>query len=95
MGILSRLTGAVTPQKKATDDVLLLHALLLMSSADGSMEDSELDTVQALFSTLPEFPGKDFNVLLEQCNKVISRYANLQDSVKALNEISNQKVKLK
>ncbi len=95
MGILSRLTGAVTPQKKATDDVLLLHGLLLMASADGVMEDSELDTVQAFFSTLPEFQDKDFNELIEQCNKVISRYGNLKESVKALNEISNPKVKLK
>jgi uncharacterized tellurite resistance protein B-like protein len=95
MGILSRLTGAVTPQKKATDDVLLLHSLLLMSSADGAMEDSELDTVQAFFNTLPEFAGKDFNVLLEQCNKLISKYPNLLDSVKALADLSNDKVKLK
>jgi uncharacterized tellurite resistance protein B-like protein len=95
MGILSRLTGSVTPQKKATDDVLLLHSLLLMSSADGAMEDGELDTVQAFFNTLPEFAGKDFHELLEQCNKVISKYSNLLDSVKALGDLSNDKVKKK
>ena len=95
MGILSRLTGSVTPQKKATDDVLLLHGLLLMSSADGAMEDGELDTVQAFFNTLPEFNGKDFHELLEQCNKVISKYGNLKESVKALGELSNDKVRVK
>lgn len=95
MGILSRLTGSVTPQKKATDDVLLLHGLLLMSSADGAMEDGELDTVQAFFNTLPEFQGKDFHELLEQCNKVISRYGNLKESVKALAELSTDKIRLK
>jgi uncharacterized tellurite resistance protein B-like protein len=95
MGILSRLTGAVTPQKKASDDVLLLHSMLLMASADGVMEESELDTVQAFFSTLPEFQGKDFRQLLDQCNKLLSKYSNLLDSVKALNDLSNEKVKIK
>ena len=95
MGLLSRLTGSVTPQKKATDDVLLLHGLLLMCSADGAMEDGELDTVQAFFNTLPEFAGKDFHELLEQCNKVISKFGNLKESVKALGDLSNDKVKQK
>ena len=95
MGLLSRLTGGVTPQKKASDDVLLLHGMLLMASADGVMEDGELDTVQGFFSTLPEFNGKDFGELIDQCNKVISKFGDLKESVKALNDLSNDKVKLK
>lgn len=95
MGLLSKLTGAVTPQKKPADEVLLLHGMLLMCSSDGAMEDEELDLLQGFYSTLPEFRGKDFGQMLEACNKAIAKYPNLRESVKALADISNDKVKLK
>jgi hypothetical protein len=95
MGLLSRLTAGVTPQKKASDEVLLLHGMLLMCSSDGAMEDEELDLLQGFYSTLPEFRGKDFGEMLEQCNKAIAKYPNLKESVKALGDISNEKIKLK
>lgn len=38
MGLLAKVASGSTPAKKATDDVLLLHGLLLMCSADGVME---------------------------------------------------------
>jgi uncharacterized tellurite resistance protein B-like protein len=95
MGLLSRLAGAVTPQKKATDDVLLLHGMLLMAGADGMIEHEEIETVEAYFATLPEFEGKDFGDLLQQANKVVHKFGNLKDSVKAVGEISNPAVKKK
>src|SRR5688572_29878832 len=57
MGLLSRLTSSVTPTKKATDDVLLLHTMMLMCGADGGFDDSEVETLEAFFATLPEFQG--------------------------------------
>ncbi len=95
MGLLSRLVGSVTPAKKASDDVLLLHGMLLMAGADGQIEQKEIQTVQAYFFTLPEFQGKDFGDLLQQANKIVHKHGNLKESVKALGEISSPVVKKK
>ncbi len=95
MGLLSRLTGKVTPQKKPTDDALLLHAMLLMCGADGSFDDQEIPTVEAYFNSLPEFEGKQFSDVYEQATKILKRYPSLKDSVKALGELSTQLVKNK
>lgn len=95
MGLLSKLTAGVTPQKKPADEVLLLHGMLLMCSSDGSMDSEELELLEGFYSTLPEFRGKDFGETLQACNKAIAKYGNLKESVKALNEISSEKIKLK
>lgn len=52
MGLLSRLTGA-KPAKAPTDDVLLIHGMLLMAGADGAIEASEMSTVQSFIDVLP------------------------------------------
>jgi uncharacterized tellurite resistance protein B-like protein len=93
MGLLSRLTGQ--PAKKATDDVLLLHGMLLMAGADGTIEAAELSTVQAFFDTLPEFKGKSFDQLLTEANKVVAKHGNLKKSIAALGEIQSPAIKKK
>ena len=95
MGLLSRLTGKVTPQKKPTDDALLLHAMLLMCGTDGNFDDQEIPTVEAYFNSLPEFEGKEFSAVYQEAAKILQRYPNLKDSVKALGELSTQMVKNK
>jgi len=95
MGFLSRFTGGVAPQKQATDDVLLLHAMLLMAGAEGFISEPEIETVEAFFATLPEFQGKQFREVYEQAAKLVARYGNLKDSVKALGEIKSPAVKRK
>ena len=95
MGLLSRLTGKVTPQKKPTDDALLLHAMLLMCGADGNFDEQELPQVEGYFNALPEFEGKEFSNVYGEAAKVLKRYSSLKDSVKALSELSNQTVKNK
>jgi len=95
MGLLSRLTGKTTPVKKATDDVLLLHGMLLMAGADGAIEDAEFETVEGFMATLPEFAGKEFSDLLEQANKIVRRHGSLKESVKALTELSTPAVRIK
>ena len=91
MGLLSRVTGA----KAASDDVLLLHGMLLMAGADGTIEHNELSTVQAFFDTLPEFEGKSFDDLLAQANRVVAKHGNLKASIAALGEIQSPAIKKK
>ena len=95
MGLLSKLTSKVTPQKKAGDDVLLLHGLMLMAGADGVIEQREIDTLRQFWSTLPEFAGKDFDDTLDQANKVVAHYGNLKESIKALADIESEAVRKK
>ena len=95
MGLLQKVTAGTTPAKKATDDVLLLHGMLLMASADGVLEDAELSVVEAFYNTLPEFDGKPFQALLAEANKVVARYGNLKESVKAVAEIQSEAVRRK
>ena len=95
MGLLSKLTGKVTPQKKPADDALLLHAMLLMCGADGSFDEQELPQVESYFSALPEFKGKEFSEVYQEAAKVLKRYPSLKDSVKALSDLTNQTVKNK
>jgi uncharacterized tellurite resistance protein B-like protein len=94
MGLLS-MFGAKTPQKKPTDDMLLLHTMLLMAGADGNIDDAEVETVEAFFAQLPEFQDKDFGELLGECKRMVSKYPDLKDSVKALSGFSSENVKKK
>ena len=94
MGLFSKIAG-MQPQKQATDDVLLLHAMLLMSAADGTIEHSELSNVETFFNTLPEFEGKDFGHLIEQSNKVIARHGGMKESVKSLADIKSDSTRKK
>jgi uncharacterized tellurite resistance protein B-like protein len=95
MGLLSRLTRKVTPQKKATDDVLLVHAMMLMCGADGAFDLEEIDTVRAYFSAVPEFRGKEFDVVFEEARKVVDRHDSLSESISALAELSTDALKHK
>lgn len=95
MGLLSRLTGKVTPQRKASDDALLMHGMMLMCGADGNFEDAEMETVEAYFAQLPEFRGKEFGEVYNDAVKVLRRYPSLKDSVKALGELSTPALKKK
>ncbi len=94
MGLLSRLTGA-KPTKAPTDDVLLIHGMLLMAGADGAIEQGEMSTVQAFIDVLPEFRGKDIDALINEGRKVIARSGGLKESVRALGDLSTPVLKRK
>ncbi len=94
MELLSRLMGPA-PARKATDDVLLLHAMLLMAGADGSIEQSELSTVQAFYDTLPEFKDKSFDELLRLANRLVARCGGIKESITALADIESPAVRKK
>ncbi len=94
MGLFSKIAG-MQPSKTATDDVLLLHGMLLMAAADGQMEANEIAHVETFFNTLPDFEGKEFGKLIEQANKVIARFGGFKESVKSLSEIKSDAVRKK
>ncbi len=96
MGLLSRLTKAVTPQRQASDDVLMVHAMMLMCGADGVFDPEEIATVEAYFSSLPEFrESGNFQEVYDKAVKILQRFESMADSVNALAELSNQNVKNK
>jgi uncharacterized tellurite resistance protein B-like protein len=95
MGLLSRLTAKVTPQRKASDDALLMHGMMLMCGADGNFEQAEMETVEAYFAQLPEFRSKAFSDVYDDAVKILRRYPSLKDSVKALGELSTPAMKKK
>lgn len=95
MGLLSRLTSKVTPQKAPEDDALLVHAMMLMCGADGMFDAEEIETVEAYFAQVPEFKGKVFNDVYQSAVKILRRYPSLQDSVKSLSGLSTAGLKQK
>jgi thioredoxin-like negative regulator of GroEL len=95
MGLLARLTGKTAPPKKASDDVLLLVAMLLMAGADGVIEQGEFASVGAFASTLPEFRGRDLRATSDEAIKTIRRYKTVQEAVDALRGLSSDAVKRK
>lgn len=96
MGLLNRLSGSVLPQKKAGDDLLLFHAILLMAFADGSMGDDEEQMIFAFAETIPEFSEKDPGDMFEECkNTILRRYDSTKESVKALADLSSPQLKRK
>lgn len=95
MGLFQRLLGNNAAVKKAGDDVLLLHSLMLMAGADGVIEDSEIMALQGFVNTLPEFRGKDFGQMFDQAKKVAAKYSDMGDSVNALADIESEAVRNK
>lgn len=94
MGLLGKMFGG-QPAKKASDDVLLLHSMMLMSSADGYLEGAEVATLEGFINTLPEFRDADFDQQMTQARKLASKYKSTKEAVQALSEISSPAVKMK
>lgn len=97
MGLLGRLMG-VQPAKKPTDDVLLLHSMMLMAGVDGVIEGSEGATLSAFINTLPEFRSLDeggFDRLMSEARKLRAKFSSSKDAVQALREISSDAVRKK
>ena len=94
MGLLGQFLRNA-PAKKPTDDILLLHAMMLMSSIDGYLEGSEIATVEAFLNTLPEFKDADFAAQMAAAKKLRAKFEKPQDAVAALSEISSDAVRKK
>jgi hypothetical protein len=83
------------PDKKPTDDILLFHGMMLMIYGDGVMDANEQQTLISFLMTVPDFHGKDVNVLLEEGAKLVRRYPSVRESINALAELSNENLKKK
>ncbi|MGE3454229.1 MAG: TerB family tellurite resistance protein [Kofleriaceae bacterium] len=87
------------PAKKPTDDVLLLHSIMCMASADGSIEDSEIEMVRNYAHTLPEFrdmDGSQFDKAMEASAKIAHKYnRDMKSSLQVLNEIQSEPIRKK
>lgn len=97
MGLLSRFAG-LSPAKAPSDDVLLLHSMFLMAFADGAYDDEEFAVVCSAANALPEFKHTDaqeFNALVAQAKKILSKYDSPQAAVAALGQISTPRKKQK
>jgi len=94
MGLLGKFFGGA-PAKKASDDVLLLHAMMLMASADGIMESSEIATLEGFINTLPEFRDADFDQQLAASRKLKDGFKTQQEAVQVLGDISSEAVRKK
>ncbi|MEO1272541.1 MAG: TerB family tellurite resistance protein [Myxococcota bacterium] len=91
MGLLSRLMGK-TQERKASDDVLLMLAMLLMVATDGSVDREELASLEAYFVTLPDFQGKNFGNILQEAAKLM-RKGSRADVVAQFANLSSQGLK--
>jgi tellurite resistance protein len=94
MGLFSKILGS-TPQKKASDDVLLLHSMMLMACADGVLEGAEAATLEAFINTLPEFRDADFDEQMVQAKKIAAKFKDSKEAVRALSDISSEAVRRK
>ena len=98
MGLLGKFMGT-TPAKKPTDDVLLLHAIMCMAAADGTIEDAEDEMIRNYANTLPEFrdmDGQEFGKCFEATIKIVHKYnKDMKSSLQVLNEIKSDAVRKK
>ena len=98
MGLLGKFLGNA-PAKKPTDDVLLLHAIMCMAAADGTIEDAEDEMIRNYANTLPEFrdmDGQEFGKCFEASAKIAHKFnRDMKSSLQVLNEIQSDAVRKK
>jgi tellurite resistance protein len=98
MGLLGKFLGGA-PAKKPTDDVLLLHAIMCMAAADGTIEDAEDEMIRNYANTLPEFrdmDGQEFGKCFEASAKIAHKFnRDMKSSLQVLNEIQSDAVRKK
>ena len=94
MGLLSKLTG-MTSTKQPNDNVLVVHAMLLMAGADGAIESEEIATVEAFVTCLSEFKSENFGNLVGEAQKMLRKYNSLKESVAALQHLSTPALRYK
>lgn len=95
MGLLTDISSAKMPEKKATDDVLLFMAIMNMIYSDGHMDENELTMLQNFFVSLPEFHGKDFDTIYNQALTLVKKHGSIQESTNALANLSSPELKKK
>lgn len=96
MGLLSEVSGDTVPELKASDEALLIHAMMVMVSSDGVLDEHEAALLSAIAHTLPEFrePGK-WEAKYEEAYKTAQQYKSLEESLQALADIKSENVRKK
>ena len=94
MGLLGKVFGG-QPAKKASDDVLLLHSMILMAGADGVLEGAEIAQLEAFINTLPEFRHAEFGHQMEAARKLANKFNSPKEAVQALADIQSEAVRRK
>jgi tellurite resistance protein len=95
MSLFSKLAALRDAPKRVDDEVLLIHAMLLVAGADGQLQDEELATIEAFVLTMHDFDGRTFEELISQANKLVARYGSVRESVQALSDLSTPALKRK
>ena len=88
----SKMSGEL----RVEDEVLLLHGLILMAGADKKIEPHELDTLRAIWNTVPEFRDKDkkdFDKMYSKVSRITAQYDKIEESIKALAYIEKESIR--
>jgi hypothetical protein len=98
MGLLTGVFGN-QPQKKASDDTLLLLSMMLMCEADTVVEDAEEATFGAFAQTLPEFrdvEGVQWERMVNDAQRILGKYRNREiEACSELNAIQSPAIRRK
>jgi uncharacterized tellurite resistance protein B-like protein len=95
MSLVNKLLSANKVVRKSGDEVLLMLGVLLMQTADGAIEPSEMSLLESFVATLPEFRGKELGWLVDQAGKVAQQYPSFRKAVEALTGIESEATKRK
>jgi len=86
MGLLAEVSGQ--PQQfEASEEVLLLHGVMLMMEAGGVIEDSERQTLTSYLYSLPEFADKDggeIDTMIAQRQKLCAPLSSYEEAIQLL-----------
>jgi len=97
MGLLSEVSGQPR-QIEASEEVLLLHGIMLMMEADGVIEESESQTLTSYLYSLPEFAnkdGNDINEIMAQRHKLVASIDSFSEAIQLLTGIERPELRQK
>lgn len=81
----TRSTGTQPSQ----DEILMFHGLMLAAAARGALERKGLMALETFFNTLPEFAGRDFDMLLSKSRALQARFPAAKASAQVLVELKD------
>jgi uncharacterized tellurite resistance protein B-like protein len=95
MSLFAKLASLRATPSKPADDVLLIHAMMLVAGADGRVDDAEIQTVEAFVATIPELRDKPFNSLIAKAHKLVARAGSVAASIPLVSELSTPTLRKK
>ncbi|MBI5542812.1 MAG: tellurite resistance TerB family protein [Deltaproteobacteria bacterium] len=84
-----------TKKKPVREDVLVFHAMYLMSVIDGSANTPELHVVEGLLTTLPEFADTSVDALVAASRGLVTEHGGLLESLAALTALKGKGIRRK